>query len=70
MSPLILDILDLVREYIDTLNKYNALEPEDILEKADDGVLPISEAIIIYNRLKDIEEMYPPIKRMYLRNTG
>jgi len=65
MSVLIIDILDIVKEYIDTLKRYNAIDPEDIIEKAEDGLIPISESIVIYNRLKDIEAIYPFIKNMY-----
>jgi len=64
MSYTLIDILDLIDEYETILRKYNALDPEDILEKAEDGSLPISEAIIIYNRLKDIEEIYPQLRNM------
>lgn len=64
MSYTLIDTLDLIDEYKTILRKYNALDPEDILEKAEDGSLPISEAIIIYNRLKDIEEIYPQLRNM------
>ena len=64
MSYTLIDLLDLIDEYETILRKYNALDPEDILEKAEDGSLPISEAIIIYNRLKDIEEIYPQLRNM------
>lgn len=67
MSTLIIEILDVIKEYMDTLKRYNAIDPEDIIEKAEDGLLPISESIIIYNRLKDIEAIYPSIKDIYKR---
>jgi len=67
MSTLIIEILDIIKEYIDTLKRYNAIDPEDIIEKAEDGLLPISESVIIYNRLKDIEDIYPSIKDIYKR---